>query len=56
MNSLDSIRFLANNFNYLQGLKTIPLGLALILVSYWDAFNHQAREISRFRWSHCWSR
>lgn len=35
MNNMREIRFVATNFSNLQGLKAIPLGILLILVSLW---------------------
>jgi hypothetical protein len=35
MQDLKEIRFVATNFSNLQGLRTVPIGLCLVLVCYW---------------------
>lgn len=36
MHTADRIRFLTDNFSYLQGLKTIPIGLAVIAIAWFE--------------------
>ncbi|HWQ45465.1 MAG TPA: hypothetical protein VN376_01290 [Longilinea sp.] len=43
MNDMREIRFVATNFSNLQGLKAVPLGILLVLVSLWaNSLDHAA--------------